>query len=129
VAGRLHGAGVRRALVLGVLASGIGVAVVGPLADLAVLSGLALLISGIGAGALQTVGPAVATDAVAPNERGEAIASAGTFRAAALLVSPFAVAGLVTFIPLGLAVLTVGILITAPAVGVSRLRLATDPVA
>jgi MFS family permease len=122
VAGRLRGVGLKRSLVLGVLASGVGVAVVGPLAGMAVLAGAALLISGIGAGALQTVGPAVATDAVHPEERGEAIASTGTFRAAALLLSPIAVAGLVTVLPLSAAVLTAGLLITAPAVGVSRLR-------
>jgi MFS family permease len=122
VAGRLRGAGLRRSLVLGVLASGIGIAVVGPLAGMAVLSAVALCVSGIGAGALQTVGPAVATDAVEPEERGEAIASAGTFRAAALLLAPFAVAGLVTVIPLSAAILTAGLLITAPVVGVGRLR-------
>jgi MFS family permease len=122
VAGRLRGAGLRRSLVLGVLASGIGIAVVGPLAGMAVLSAVALCVSGIGAGALQTVGPAVATDAVDPEERGEAIASAGTFRAAALLLAPFAVAGLVTVVPLSAAILTAGLLITAPAVGVGRLR-------
>ncbi|MGY1815126.1 MFS transporter [Blastococcus sp. SYSU D00820] len=122
VAGRLRGAGVRRSLVLGVLASGIGVAAVGPLAGVAVAAGAVLLLSGVGAGALQTVGPAVATDAVDPEERGEAIASAGTFRAAALLLSPFAVAGLVTVMPLGTAILTAGLLITVPAIGVNRLR-------
>ncbi|TQN40884.1 putative MFS family arabinose efflux permease [Blastococcus colisei] len=122
IAGRLRGAGLRRSLVLGILASGIGIAVVGPLAEMAALTALALFVSGIGAGAVQTVGPAVATDAVDAEERGEAIASTGTFRAAALLVAPFAVAGMVTVIPLTAAVVTAGILITAPAVGLGRLR-------
>jgi hypothetical protein len=52
-----------------------------------------LAVSGLGAGALQTVGPAIATDSVHPEERGEAIAAAGTFRAAALFAAPLAVAG------------------------------------
>ncbi|SOC49501.1 Predicted arabinose efflux permease, MFS family [Blastococcus aggregatus] len=122
IAGRLRGAGLRRSLVLGILASGIGIAVVGPLAGMAALAGLALFVSGIGAGAVQTVGPAVATDAVDAEERGDAIASTGTFRAAALLVAPFAVAGMVTVIPLTAAIVTAGLLITAPAVGLGRLR-------
>jgi MFS family permease len=125
IAGRLHGRGLRRSLVLGVLASGLGIAVVGPLAGLTVLAGTALLISGVGAGALQTVGPAVATDSVHPEERGEAIASAGTFRAAALLVAPVGVAGMVTVLPLSVAILAAGLLITIPAVGVRRLGRAT----
>lgn len=122
IAGRLRGAGLRRSLVLGTIASGIGIAVVGPLAGMAALSALALFVSGMGAGAVQTVGPAVATDAVDAEERGEAIASTGTFRAAALLVAPVAVAGMVTVIPLTAAIVTAGLLITAPAVGVGRLR-------
>jgi MFS family permease len=122
IAGRLGDAALRRSLVLGILASGIGIAAVGPLAGTAALAALALFVSGIGAGAVQTVGPAVATDAVDAEERGEAIASTGTFRAAALLVAPFAVAGMVTVIPLTAAIVTAGLLITAPAVGVGRLR-------
>lgn len=122
VSGRMRGAGLRWSLVLGILASGIGVALVGPLADIAVLTALVLAISGIGAGALQTVGPAVASDSVGPEERGEAIASTGTFRAAALLMAPFAAAGLVTVVPLSAAIVTAGLLITVPVIGVVRLR-------
>jgi MFS family permease len=125
IAGRLRGKGQQRSLVVGVLMSGLGVAALGPVAGMAALAGAALLLSGIGAGALQTLGPAIATDAVHPEERGEAIASAGTFRAAALLLSPFTLAGLVTVIPLSAAVLTAGLLISLPVVGVSRLRPAT----
>lgn len=122
VAGRLRGGGVRRSLVWGVLASGLGLAFACFLAGVALLAGAALLVSGIGAGALQTVGPAMATEAVQPDLRGEAIASAGTFRAGALLAAPFAVAGLVTFIPLTPALLVAGLLIAAPAFGIGRLR-------
>jgi MFS family permease len=122
IAGRARGAGVRRSLILGVLAGGLGIAAVGPLAASAALVTLGLLISGMGAGALQTIGPAVATDAVHTEERGEAIASTGTFRAAALLVSPIAVAGMVLVVPLSAALLAAGLLITVPALGVGRLR-------
>jgi MFS family permease len=120
VAGRFRGAGLRWSLVLGVLTAGLGIAAVGPLAGWAVLAGAALLISGMGAGALQTLAPAVAADAVDPEERGEAIAAAGTFRAAALLLSPFAVAGLVLVIPLSTAVLAAGLVIALPGLGLGR---------
>jgi MFS family permease len=71
---------------------------------------LALTLSGLGAGALQTLGPAVATQAVHPEERGDAIALAGTFRAASLLATPLAVAALVAVLPLAgaLAVVSAG---------------------
>lgn len=122
VSGRLRTGGLRRSLVLGILASGVGVALVGPLAGMAALSAFVLAVSGIGAGALQTVGPALASDSVGLEERGEAIASTGTFRAAALLMAPIAAAGLVTVVPLSAAIATAGLLIAFPVIGVVRLR-------
>lgn len=79
------------------------------------LVGLALAVSGLGAGALQTVGPAVATDAVHPEERGEAIAATGAFRAAALFVAPLGAAAVVLVAPVGVALALGGVLIVAPA--------------
>ena len=76
---------------------------------------IALCISGIGAGVLQTVGPAIATDAVREEERGEAITSTGTFRAAALFLAPMGTAGLVVLLPMGVAVCIAGLAITLPA--------------
>jgi MFS family permease len=81
---------------------------------------LVLALSGLGAGALQTVGPAVATDAVHPEERGEAIAAAGTFRAAALFAAPLAIAGAITVVPLAAAMAVVGVAIAAPALRATR---------
>lgn len=122
VSGRLREGALRWSLVLGILASGVGVALVGPFAGVAVLTALVLAVSGMGAGALQTVAPAVASDSVGLEERGEAIASTGTFRAASLLMAPFAAAGLVTVIPLSAAIVAAGLLITVPVFGVVRLR-------
>ncbi|WP_328418474.1 MFS transporter [Micromonospora sp. NBC_00389] len=123
LAGWVRGTGLRWSLVLGILAAGIGTALVGPVAGTAVLAGIALAISGAGAGVLQTIGPAVATESVHPQERGEAIASAGTFRAAALFFAPFGVAGLVALMPLAVALTAAGLLMTVPALAVRRLRL------
>ena len=110
------------AFVLGTLAAGIGTALAVALADDVVLVAAALVLSGLGAGALQTVGPAIATDSVHPEERGEAIAAAGTFRAAALFVAPLAVSGLVGFIALAPAMALVGAAMTVPALALRTRR-------
>ncbi len=74
--------GVRASLVIGMIATGLGLAAVGPFAGLtAPPVAIALAISGIGAGVLQTVGPAIAAEKVHPEERGDALALTGTFRA------------------------------------------------
>lgn len=122
LAGRVHGAGLRRSLVLGIVTTGLGTALVAPAAAVTLAAAVALAISGFGAGVLQTVGPAVATDAVDPEERGEAIASAGTFRAGALFVAPFGVAGLVTLLPLAPALSVAGLVLVAPVWSVRRWR-------
>jgi hypothetical protein len=111
-----------RSFPLGVLAAAVGTAAVAPLASLAWVAGAALVVSGLGAGTLQTVGPAVATDAVHPEERGDAIAAAGTFRAAALFLAPLGVAGLVSVLPLTAAMVTTGAMIAVPVVYTRRLR-------
>ena len=107
--------GIRFSLVFGVLTAGAGLAAVGLLAEFVLITGAVLALSGIGAGILQTVGPALASESVHPEEKGEAIASTGTFRASALFVAPAGTAGLVTIIPTGMAMLAVGVLIALPA--------------
>jgi MFS family permease len=113
VVGKVHGAWVRRSFLLGTLTAGAGTALVTLAAGQAWLAALLLAVSGIGAGALQTVGPAMATEAVHPEERGEAIAAAGTFRAAALFGGPIVVSGAVAFLPLAVAMAAAGVLIAA----------------
>lgn len=106
---------IHRTLLLGTPATGLAVAAVGPLAASAVLAGVALTLSGIAAGALQTLGPATAADAVHREERGEAIAVTGTFRAASLFVAPLATAAVVTVLPIGAAMLVTGMAMALPA--------------
>jgi MFS family permease len=111
---RVRGSATPVVFAIGVLATGIGTAVVAAVAGSALLAAAALAVSGLGAGALQTIGPAVATDAVHPEERGEAIAAAGAFRAAALFGSPLAVAGLIAVLPLTGAMALVGVIMVGP---------------
>ena len=105
-------------MVAGVATSVVAWAATGP----SWLVAVPLLLSGLGAGVLQTIGPAMASDAVDPEERGEAIAAAGTFRAAALLLSPLGVAGLLSVVPLTGAIGLAGLCMMLPAAAVPRLR-------
>jgi MFS family permease len=95
--------GVRRAVLLGLVPTGVGLAVAGLLADHPAAAAAALVVAGVGAGVLQTVGPGLAADSVGPEERGDAIASIGTFRAVTLLVAPLGVGALVLALPVGVA--------------------------
>ncbi|AXY49648.1 MFS transporter [Rhodococcus ruber] len=115
VSGWVRSRGVRASLVIGMIMTGLGLAAVGPFSGLTVPVAAALAISGIGAGVLQTVGPAIAAEKVHPEERGDALALTGTFRATALFLSPLAMAGLVTLTPVTAALLAAGLLIITPA--------------
>jgi MFS family permease len=81
-----------------------------------VIAGLLLGVSGLGAGALQTVGPALAAGAVHPEERGAVLSTAGTFRAVALFVCPLGVAGGLLVAPLGPVLFAVSLALGLPGV-------------
>ncbi len=115
VAGRIRAHAFRKVILIGMVAMGVATAAVPALASLIVPAALALIVSGVAAGLVQVLSLATASDAVHPEERGEAIAISGTFRAAALFVAPLAVAAMVLVIPLAAAVAVVGTAMTAPA--------------
>jgi hypothetical protein len=58
----------------------------------------------------------VVAESVHPEERGEAIAASGTFRAMSMFGTPLAVAGLISVVPLAPAVAAVGVALGLPAV-------------
>ncbi|AUI53768.1 MFS transporter (plasmid) [Arthrobacter crystallopoietes] len=118
--GWVRAKGIRASLSMGVLAAGLGLAAAGFFAGWAVAAAAALALSGIGAGILQTVGPAIAAETVHPEERGDALAVTGTFRASALFLVPVGMAGLVTVVPATPALLAAGLLLAAPAAAVWR---------
>jgi MFS family permease len=97
------------------VAAGVGTALAAFSAEAAALEGVVLAVSGLGAGALQTLGPAIATDAVHPQERGDAIAAAGAFRAGAMFLSPLGVGAVLGLVALSPAMAVVGGLVTLPA--------------
>lgn len=112
--------GFRNSVLLGLIPAGVGIALTGVLPqNIAVMAG-ALLVAGLGAGILQTVGPALAADSVDPEERGDAIASNGTFRAATLLIAPLGVGALVLAMPIGAALGVAGAVMLVPAIVVAR---------
>lgn len=109
-----------RSLLLGIAATGVGLACFGGLAPWLMASGVGLFVSGLAAGLLQTVGPALASEAVGPEERGEAIATAGTWRAAALLGAPLLVSGLVGVMAAPAALVVLAGVMTGPVALVGR---------
>lgn len=115
IGGWLHRKGTRASVISGVLATGLGLAALGPLAGMAVAAASSLALSGIGAGLLQTLGPAIAAEGVHAEERGEVLALTGILRASALLVTPFGMAAIVSILPVGTALLFAGMVVTAPA--------------
>ena len=121
VAGRVRGRWTMPVLGAGIVLTGVATGLTGVVAWSVVLSATVLVVSGIAAGAVQILGPAIAAEAVHPEERGEAIAASGTFRAAALFAAPLAVAGLVVAVPLTPAMAVVGAGMLLPALALRRL--------
>jgi MFS family permease len=114
--------GSRSAVLIGLIPAGIGIALTGVLPQTVAVVAAALLIAGLGGGILQTVGPALAADSVAPEERGDAIASNGTFRAATLLITPLGVGALVLAMPIGVALGIAGAVMLLPGLVVTRTK-------
>lgn len=104
-------------LVVGGVVTGLSTAALGVLSGDAVAAGVCLALSGLSAGILQTVGTASVADAVHPEERGHAIAVSGAYRAGALVLTPLVAAGIVTFAPLSIALVVVGLLFIVPSFG------------
>jgi MFS family permease len=115
LSGRIRPGWSTRVLVGGIVVTGVTTALTGAVAQWAAPAAVVLVVSGMAAGVVQVLGPATAAEAVHPEERGEAIAVSGTFRAAALLAAPLAVAGLVVVLPLTPAIALVGAGMTLPA--------------
>jgi MFS family permease len=119
-AGRVRSDHPTGTILVGILITGITTALTATVAGSVALSALVLVLSGVAAGAVQVLGPAMAAEAVHPEERGEAIAASGTFRAAALFAAPLAVAGLLVALPLAPAMAIVGGAMTLPALALRR---------
>ena len=93
--------------------SGLALAALGLASSGAVTIAFAILmvLGGASSGTITTLGPAMASLAAGPEEQGDALALAGTFRAGALLAAPALVGGLlaVTGIPTALLIAAAGL--------------------
>ncbi|MDP9821136.1 MFS transporter [Nocardioides massiliensis] len=115
----------RSLLISAILGAGTGIALVYPAAGSVVLCAAALAMSGLAAGWLETLWPALANQSVQTSAAGDAIASAGTFRAAAMFAAPLGTAALLTVLPLGASLVTIGMLMAIPS---STVGSATRPI-
>jgi hypothetical protein len=118
---RVNPTATRLLIEVGVLAASIGIAVMPFVAMQPAVAAILIAVGGAGSGLLLTLGPAAASDSVAPNERGDAIAVAGTFRAAALFATPAGVAAGLSVVTLPFGVAIAGVVLGVPTV-VSGLR-------
>lgn len=120
LSGRVRAQLTVRALFAGIVVTGAATALTAAVAGNTVLAAVVLAVSGAAAGAVQVLGPALAAESVHPEERGDAIAATGTFRAVALFAAPMAVAGMVALVPLTPAIAVVGAGMTLPAFALRR---------
>lgn len=116
MAGRMRGGWQLPAVVAGVLVGGAAVALTALTAGALPLVTVVLAAGGYSAGTLQVLGSAVVAESVHPEERGDAIAASGTFRALSMFGTPLAIAGLITVVPLASAVAAVGVALALPGV-------------
>jgi MFS family permease len=105
----------RAALVTSAVLTAAGLVGVGLAAHALPVVVVALVLSGLGAGTLQTLASALAARAVEPRLRGSVVAQVGTYRAGALFGAPLGVAGLLLVTPLGAAMAIAGVLTALPA--------------
>lgn len=116
VAARLRTSSVRYSHGVSTVCCGLAIGLAAATVSMAPVVGVFLALSGLAAGILQVVGPALAVDAVHDDERGDVLAVTGTFRAIALFSSPLTVAGLLSVVALGPAMALVGAGMAVPAI-------------
>ena len=107
---------------------------VGAFAEMAALAGIALapallpayagllIVGGMAAGAVTSLGPALVTMVSKDQEHGDALAMSGTFRSFALLGAPAAVGALLAVVTLPVALASVALAAAAPGVALSLRR-------
>jgi MFS family permease len=121
VSGRVRPTGLSRVVTVSIAANGLCLVLVAFTAASAPLSAVVLVLGGLGAGALVTLGPAVAAATVGEDQQAGAIALAGGARAGALMITPLALGGVVSLAGLVAPVAATGLLLCAPLLWVRAL--------
>jgi MFS family permease len=122
IIGRLRPARTAVVYSTSMLAVGVCMGLVGVAARPAELIAVVLALTGLGAGVLQTLGPALAADAVAKHQQGDAIAASGTFRNVGTFGAPLLLAAAASLVPTATALVLAGIVLASPAVASRSLR-------
>lgn len=97
----------------------VGLALVPPILPLYILL---LIAGGAASGTVTTLAPALAAAEASPQEQGDALALAGTFRAGALLGAPAGVGALVSVVPLTTGLFILGSGLAAVGLAIERRR-------
>lgn len=119
---RLSPRSTRRIYVTSMLAAALGLAAFGPGSESALLAAAALAVSGLGAGVLQTLGPATAASSVSPDEKGDAMAAYGAMRTAAMFAAPLVTSGALVVVSVPVALIGVGCLLALPVTAARSLN-------
>lgn len=127
IIGKLRAGWTAPTYVVSVLAAGLGLAVVGYVSGSVPIAALALGLSGLGAGVIQTLGPNLAATSVGEQEKGDAMATYGTARTSAMFLAPLAVAGGILVAPVSLALLVVGVGLALPSFAARSLKRLPTP--
>jgi MFS family permease len=118
---KLSPGSMRRIYVTSMLAAALGLAWFGPASESALLAAAALAVSGLGAGVLQTLGPATAASSVDADEKGDAMAAYGAMRTAAMFAAPLVTSGALVVASLPTALTGMGCLLALPVVAAHSL--------
>ena len=110
------------AVFVAVALSSVPVMVLALLAGEIWVAGAALVLTGVGGGALQTLGPAIAADKSGSDELADVIALVGIFRSGATFAAPLLIAAVVFALPLAPAMALAGVALSAPLLAHSQLR-------
>lgn len=108
----------RQVYVGSMLSAALGMAAFGYASGNVAAAAVALAVAGLGAGVLQTLGPALAASAVSPDEKGDAMAAYGTLRTSAMFVAPLATSAAILVMPIAPALLLTGLLLAVPTIAV-----------
>lgn len=105
-----------KAYALSILGPAACICLIGPTAKFPLLITVMLIAGGLGAGALQTMGPALAAMSVNAHEAGDAIAFYGTVRSSAMFAAPFTLSGIVAVATVSTGLGVVGGLLALPTI-------------
>ena len=121
VISRLPASATRLAYAAAMAVAAAGLAVFGFAATAAPAAFVALAVSGLGAGVLQTLGPAMAANAVTADEKGDVMSTYGALRNSAMFLTPLAASAALVVVPLSASLFAVGSLLLLPVLAARRL--------